>query len=89
MGIFNVMKSLFRPRRPQSFSLGKRRAPGIPGGREDVVSVSRSLEFENFAWLTKYSNAAIGTRVNVDIRRYGLTLGPLYVPPSEYIRKGQ
>ena len=40
-------------------------------------------EFEAFAWLTKYPQAQIETTVRVRIRRYGLALRPLVIPPSE------
>lgn len=37
MSIFHAIKHLFRPRRPRTFSMGKRGGPGIPGAREDIV----------------------------------------------------
>ncbi len=45
--------------------------------------------FEEFAWMTKYPTAKVETNVQVHIKRYGLDLQPLVVPPSEIIQKQQ
>ncbi|MGE5580474.1 MAG: Ger(x)C family spore germination protein [Bacillota bacterium] len=43
-------------------------------------------EFEAFAWLTKYPQAEIETEVEVDLHRFGLSLRPPVVPPSEILQ---
>jgi spore germination protein KC len=43
-------------------------------------------EFEAFAWLTKYPATKIETTVHVKIKRYGLDLAPLAVPPAQIIQ---
>ena len=44
-------------------------------------------EFESFAWFTKYPTAKIETVVEANIRRYGLDLRPLVIPPAELLQK--
>jgi len=43
-------------------------------------------EFEAFAWLTKYPQAEIETEVKADLHRFGLSLRPPVVPPSEILQ---
>jgi spore germination protein KC len=43
-------------------------------------------EFAEFAWLAKYPTTEVTTSVHAHIARYGLDLGPLFIPPSEKIQ---
>lgn len=46
-------------------------------------------EFEAFEWQNKYPDAEIVTEVKVKVHRYGLDLGPLYIPLWERTRSGE
>ncbi len=40
-------------------------------------------EFRDFDWLGKFPQTTVNVTVSVDVKRYGLALGPLQVPPRE------
>ena len=40
-------------------------------------------EFRDYDWLGKFPQATVNITVAVDVKRYGLALGPLQVPPGE------